>query len=186
MSEEARLIEDAKAGSLTAFEELISSYEKKIYNYCLRMTNSHEDAEDLTQEVFVRVHRNLKKFRGNSRFSTWIYRIAHNLCIDRYRKSKVATVSLFQPKGPDDEREVDFDADNPSPEEEVMRMELKKYLKESISRLKPQYRSVIVLRDIQQHTYEEIAEILRLPLGTVKSHISRARAALREAVRPYM
>lgn len=186
MSDENQLIQEAKAGNLTAFEKLISSYEKKIYNYCLRMTNNREDAEDLTQEVFIRVYNSLKRFRGNSQLSTWIYRIAHNVCIDRYRKAKLTTISLSQPKGPDDEREMDLPANNSSPEEEAMRMELKKHLLKSISELQPKYRSVIVLRDIQDHSYEEIAEILQLPLGTVKSHISRARAALRQAVRPYL
>jgi RNA polymerase sigma-70 factor (ECF subfamily) len=183
---ETRLIEQARAGSLKAFEELVLSYEKKIYNYCLRMTNNREDAEDLTQEVFVRVYKNLNKFKGNSQLSTWIYRIAHNVCIDRYRKSKIAAISLSQPKGPDDERELDVPADDPSPEQQTLRREQQKYLLEAISRLKPKYRTVIVLRDIQQHSYDEIAEILNLPLGTVKSHINRGRAALREAVRSFL
>jgi RNA polymerase sigma-70 factor (ECF subfamily) len=148
MSDENQLIQEAKAGNLTAFEKLISSYEKKIYNYCLRMTNNREDAEDLTQEVFIRVYNSLKRFRGNSQLSTWIYRIAHNVCIDRYRKAKLTTISLSQPKGPDDEREMDLPANNSSPEEEAMRMELKKHLLKSISELQPKYRSVIVLRDI--------------------------------------
>jgi RNA polymerase sigma-70 factor (ECF subfamily) len=186
MSDENQLIQEARRGNLTAFEELISSYERRIYNYCLRMTNNREDAEDLTQEVFVRVYKSLKRFKGNSQLSTWIYRIAHNVCIDRYRKVKLTTVSLSQPKGSDDEREMELPARDFSPEEEAMRMELKKYLLNSISELQPKYRSVIVLRDIQNYSYEEIAEILRLPLGTVKSHISRARAALRQAVRPYL
>ena len=186
MSDENQLVQEAKAGSLTAFEELISSYEKRIYNYCLRMTNSREDAEDLTQEVFVRVYKSLKRFRGKSQLSTWIYRIAHNICIDRYRKTRLVTISLSQPKGEDDEGEIELPAGNPSPEEEAMRLELKKHLLKSISELPPKYRSVIVLRDIQNYSYDEIAEILRLPLGTVKSHISRARAALRKAVSPYL
>ena len=186
MSDEAQLIEEAKAGDLAAFEKLVSAYEKKIYNYCLRMTNSHEDAEDLTQEVFVRVCRGLRYFMGSSKFSTWIYRIAHNVCIDRHRKSKVILLSLNQPKNTDDQRETELPAHNPSPEVEALRSELKKHLLEAISKLKPKYRSAIVLRDIQQYSYEEIAEVLHLPLGTVKSHISRARAALRESVRPYL
>ena len=87
MSGENKMIEEAKNGNFEAFGELISLYEKKIYNYCLRLTNRREDAEDLTQEVFVRVYKALKGFKGNSQFSTWIFRIAHNICIDHYRKS---------------------------------------------------------------------------------------------------
>jgi len=186
MSGEMQLLEQAKAGNLRAFEELVSSYEKKIYNYCLRMTNSREDAEDLTQEVFVRVYKNIKSFKGGSQLSTWIYRIAHNICIDRYRKSKASVVSLNQPKGEDDEREIDLPSGSPSPEEHVIRGEQQKLLLNCISRLKPEYQTVIILRDIQHFSYEEIAGILNLPLGTVKSHINRARAALRDAVRPHL
>ena len=186
MSGEMQLLEQAKAGNLRAFEELVSSYEKKIYNYCLRMTNSREDAEDLTQEVFVRVYKNIKSFKGGSQLSTWIYRIAHNICIDRYRKSKASVVSLNQPKGEDDEREIDLPSGSPSPEEHVIRSEQQKLLLNCISRLKPEYQTVIILRDIQHFSYEEIAGILNLPLGTVKSHINRARAALRDAVRPHL
>jgi len=186
MSGEMQLLEQAKAGNLRAFEELVSSYEKKIYNYCLRMTNSREDAEDLTQEVFVRVYKNIKSFKGGSQLSTWIYRIAHNICIDRYRKSKASVVSLNQPKGEDDEREIDLPSGSPSPEEHVIRSEQQKLLLKCISRLKPEYQTVIILRDIQHFSYEEIAGILNLPLGTVKSHINRARAALRDAVRPHL
>ena len=94
MSGESQLLEEARAGSLPAFDELVSAYEKKIYNYCLRMTNSREDAEDLTQEVFIKVYRSLKNFKGNSQLSTWIYRIAHNICIDNYRRNKATVVPL--------------------------------------------------------------------------------------------
>ncbi len=108
MSGENELVEEAKMGNFEAFGDLISPYEKKIYNYCLRMTKRREDAEDLTQEVFVRVYKGLKGFKGNSQFSTWIFRIAHNICIDHYRKSKFTTVSLNQPKSEEDQREMDL------------------------------------------------------------------------------
>ncbi|MDD2503201.1 MAG: sigma-70 family RNA polymerase sigma factor [Clostridia bacterium] len=186
MSGESLLIEEAKAGSFDAFAELIFLYEKKIYNYCLRMTNCREDAEDLTQEVFVRVYKNLKGFQGNSRLSTWIFRIAHNICIDHFRKSKFTMVSLNQPKNYEDQREMELPSEDPTPEQEALRKEQQEFLLKSIENLRPEYKTVIILRDIQHHSYEEIAEILDVPLGTVKSHISRARTALRTAVRPLL
>ncbi len=186
MSGESLLIEEAKAGSFDAFAELIFLYEKKIYNYCLRMTNCREDAEDLTQEVFVRVYKNLKGFQGNSRLSTWIFRIAHNICIDHFRKSKFTMVSLNQPKNHEDQREMELPSEDPTPEQEALRKEQQEFLLKSIEKLRPEYKTVIILRDIQHHSYEEIAEILDIPLGTVKSHISRARTALRTAVRPLL
>jgi RNA polymerase sigma-70 factor (ECF subfamily) len=185
-NEEIQLIEEAKKGDLAAFEKLILSYEKMIYNYCLRMTNSREDAEDLTQEVFIRLYKSLKRFRGRSKFSTYVYRIAHNICIDHYRKSKVGIIFLSQPKNSEDDREMDLPAAEPSPEETALQKEQQELLLQCIAQLKPNYRTIIVLREIQERSYEEIAEILNMPLGTVKSHLSRARTALREAVRPLL
>ena len=186
MTGENELVEEAKMGNFEAFGDLISLYEKKIYNYCLRMTDRREDAEDLTQEVFVRVYKALKGFKGNSQFSTWIFRIAHNICIDHYRKSKLTTFSLNQPRNEEDQREMDLPSEDPTPEEEALRKEQQEFLLKCIEELRPEYKTVIILRDIQHHSYEEIAEILDVPLGTVKSHISRARSALRETVRPLL
>jgi RNA polymerase sigma-70 factor (ECF subfamily) len=148
------------------------------------MTNSREDAEDLTQEIFVRVYKSLKGFKGNSQFSTWVFRIAHNICIDHYRKAKLTTVSLNRPKNEEDKREMDLPSEDPTPEEEALRKEQQEFLLKCIEELRPEYKAVIILRDVQHHSYEEIAKILNVPLGTVKSHISRARAELREAIRP--
>lgn len=186
MCEETKLIVEAENGSFESFEELMLIYEKKIYNYCLRMTNCREDAEDLTQEVFVRVYKHLKGFHGNSSFSTWIFRIAHNICIDYFRSAKAETISISQPKSPEDQRKIELPSNDPSPEEEVLRKEQQKFLLKCISELRPEYRSAIILRDIQHHRYEEIADILDIPLGTVKSYISRARMNLRDAARPLL
>ena len=186
MSGETRLLEMARAGSLPAFEELVSAYEKKIYNYCLRMTNSKEDAEDLTQEVFIKVYKSMKSFKGNCRLSTWVYRIAHNICIDRHRKINATRIPPTQAIDRENGQEMELASADPSPEEKVVTKEQQAFLVECINGLKPEYRSVIILRDIQHYSYEEIAGILDMPLGTVKSHISRARTALREAVSPLL
>lgn len=182
MSKEAELLKSAKAGSLPAFEELVLCYEKKIYNYCHRMTNNSHDAEDLTQEVFIRVYRSLRSFKGSSQFTTWVYRIAHNICIDRYRRARIPFVSLSSGGFEDDERDMDLPSCDPSPEDKVISMEEQQMILKCITKLKPKYRSVIVLRDIQHFSYEEIADILNLPMGTVKSQISRARTTLRETI----
>lgn len=181
MDKESRLIKKAKSGNLEAFEQLILQYEKRIYNYCYRMTNSQEDAEDLAQEIFIKVYKNLKSFKGNSKFSTWIYRIAYNTCIDKYRKKEVATVSLTL-NSDEEEKEIDLPSNDPLPEERIVSREEYDVVCECISELKPEYKNAVILRDIQNYTYDEIAEILNIPLGTVKSHISRGRAALRDAL----
>lgn len=180
MDKESQLIKRARNGDISAFEELIAEYEKKIYNYCFRMTNNREDAEDLAQEVFIKVYRGLKSFKGDSQFSTWIYRIAYNTCVDKFRRKKVRVLSMTPAN--EEEKELDLPDGEPLPEEKVLQAEKKKLIQECIESLKPEYKTVIILRDIQDHTYESIADILGIPLGTVKSHISRARAALREAL----
>lgn len=181
MNGEDRLLVKAKAGDLSALEALIVQYEKKVFNYCYRMTGSREDAEDLTQEVFLKVYRSLSTFQGNSQFSTWLYRIAHNICIDKYRRQKAVVVPLtFTENGEERDRPLPDNA--PTPEEQVLSLEQQAQIQKCMEGLRPEYRAVIVLRDIQHHSYEEIAEIMKLPQGTVKSYISRGRAALRAAL----
>ena len=183
MNQEALLIEKARDGDISAFEKLISLYEKKIYNYCYRMTNNREDAEDLTQDVFIKVYRNLKNFKGNSKFSTWIYRIAYNACVDKHRKKKKIQFFSLDSGNHDNTGNTQLVSNNPLPEDEIIQKERYKKIQECIANLKPKYKTVIILRDIQNYSYEEIAEILQMPLGTVKSHISRARAALSDALK---
>lgn len=174
MEAEAVLIEQACSGDIKAFNEIVSSYGGRIYSYCLRMTNNKEDAEDLTQEVFIKVYKSISRFNNKCKFSTWVYRIAYNTCIDRYRKKKFKTVGLSEVAQPSD------DADKFNPELNALQSEKARLIKECLANMKVQYRNIIILRDIQDHSYEEIASILKLPLGTVKSQISRARRALKK------
>lgn len=178
MNIESQLVEKFLDGDLEAFEELVLLFDKKIYNYCYRMTNNSDDAEDLAQEVFIKVYRNLKAFRKDSKFSTWIYRIAYNTCIDNHRKKRFKLLPLN--RGGDDERDMDIPSPTPLPEDQVISDEQYSIIKECIARLKPEYKSAIILRDIQNYSYREIADILNIPMGTVKSNISRARALLRD------
>ncbi|HZJ58046.1 MAG TPA: sigma-70 family RNA polymerase sigma factor [Clostridia bacterium] len=181
MNIESQLIERSVSGDTDAFGELVLLYDKRIYNYCFRMTNNADDAEDLAQEVFIKVYRNLGSFKGNCKFSTWIYRIAHNTCIDNHRKKRFRLLSLSL-QG-DEKGEMDIPDKGPSPEEQIVSREQYGLMKECIARLKPEYKSVIILRDIQNYTYQEISDILEIPLGTVKSNISRARALLRDTLK---
>ncbi|NLJ41957.1 MAG: sigma-70 family RNA polymerase sigma factor [Clostridiales bacterium] len=182
MDIESQLIERSLDGDSVAFEELVMLFDRKIYNYCYRMTNNPDDAEDLAQEVFIKVYRNLKSFRRDSKFSTWIYRIAHNICIDNHRKKRFRLLSINRE---DDQQELEMPSTDPLPEDQIISSEGYDMVLECIAALKPEYKSVIILRDIQNYSYEEIADILNKPMGTVKSNISRARACLRDSIRSH-
>lgn len=181
MRDETQLIEKASKGDISAFEELISIHQKMVYNYCYRMSGDLHDAEDLTQEVFLKAYRGLANFKGKSKFSTWIYRIAYNTCIDRHRKKKSADTNMVFIDDEDEYRQLV--SDNHIPEDELLIKEKQEIVQKCIESLRPEYRSVIILRDIQNYTYAEIAAMLDMPLGTVKSYISRGRSALRESLR---
>lgn len=181
MRDETQLIKLAKRGDISAFEELISTHEKMVFNYCYRMCGNLHDAEDLAQEIFLKAYRGLGRFQGNSQFSTWIYKIAYNTCIDAHRKKKPIHENMLYPDDDQEYREIVSDAG--MPEDELLLKEKKEMVQTCIDVLRPEYRSVIVLRDIQDHSYKEIAKILEIPLGTVKSYISRGRLALRECLK---
>lgn len=182
MSEEAMLVEEALAGKVPAFEKLVSLYGKRIYNYCYRMTGNKEDAEDIAQEVFIKAYRSLNGFRHNSQFSTWLYRIAYNACIDHHRKKKAVTVPIVRSDGDNDNQVKDIVSDGLSLEGEVLMHERKNAVHSAIEKLRPEYRTVVLLREIDGLSYDEIAGVLNIPLGTVKSYISRAREELRSTL----
>lgn len=170
---EKTLIAKAAKGDTRAFERLIIPYEKKVYRIAWHVFRHDEDASDAAQEVFVKLYRNLGKFRFDSAFSTWLYRLAMNTCIDEYRKRKrhmEHTVKLDYP----------LSADGETPEETVIRKERIQAVRLAISQLGDDHKRIIILRDIQGLSYDEVAEILGISLGTVKSRLSRARQALKE------
>lgn len=174
------LIERYKLGDMVAFDLLMNKYEKKIYNYCYRMLNSFEEAKDLTQEIFVKVFRNIDKFRGEASFYTWLYRIAHNLVIDfirkRSRENVVNQDQIIYENGPVTKDFVDM---NLNPEMLAVDKERKELIVYAINKLLPEYKEVIVLRDIQGLSVEEAAKTLKCAQGTVKSRLHRARFALK-------
>jgi len=179
MSEEAMLVDEALTGNVPAFEKLVSMYGKRIYNYCYRMTGNKEDAEDIAQDVFVKSYRSLGGFRRNSQFSTWLYRIAYNACIDFHRKKKFVTVHALEHDEDNRQLVTEIASDGLSLEEEVLMNERKNAVHQAIAKLRPEYRTVVLLRDIDGLSYDEISGVLNIPLGTVKSYISRAREELR-------
>lgn len=180
---EKLLLKRCKKGDLRAYDILMQKYEKKVYNLCYRMVNNAEDAADLAQEVFLKAYRALTDFRGQSGFSTWLYRIAVNACRDelRKRRKKPPVLSLDKPLETE-EGELHFEAADtaPGPLETALRGELQREIQGLLSKLPRNYRTVIILRDLQGLSYEEIASVLEINLGTLKSRLNRARSLLRD------
>ena len=182
LNSEEELINAILKGNLKAYEALISQYEKKIYALCLQLLKDPEEAYDAAQEVCIKIWKQLGTFKGQAKLSTWIYRMATNQCLDILRKNKRKgqEFSLFLDEETGEEEELtDQTAIWHDVSSHIEQKELGEVLKQGIGELKEDYQAVIVLRDIEQFSYEEIASILEISLGTVKSRLSRARAALR-------
>ena len=182
------LIEATKQGDETAFAEIVSRYRNPITNYLYRLLNDYEEAVDLAQETFVRVYFAAERYHTGYAFSTYLYRIATNLAISEMRRRKrrklLSLTGLFQPEH---ESETAFDPadENPLPDENLLEDEQKQVIARAIAAMPEKYRLPIVLRDIEGKSYEEVAEILNLGLGTTKSRISRARGLLKEKLKHY-
>jgi RNA polymerase sigma-70 factor (ECF subfamily) len=189
------LIARCQKADLAAFNEIVARYKQKIYNYLLRMTGSREDAEDLTQEVFVRMYTNIAAFRAEASLSTWLFRIAGNLAVDAFRRGKKerglvqTSLDAPAPSSVDDEGQA-ASRDVPDWSREPLhvfgRKELGAQIQAALENLPPKLRSAIVLHDVEGLPYEEIATIEKVPLGTIKSRIFNGRVALREQLRPYL
>ncbi len=178
-SDEPDLIARSQQGDLDAFNLLVERYQRPLYNLCLRMLASRQSAEDATQEALLSAYRSLQRFRAGG-FRAWLFRIAVNACHDeqRRRRSRPA-LSLDVPQG-EDQLAIDVPDPGPSPEDQLHQHELGRALRDALSRLPDDQRLAIVLCDVQGLDYAEIAETMRVSLGTVKSRISRARARLRD------
>ena len=181
---ERDLIRKAKQGDMHAFEELILKHEKIVYNVALRMMNHGEDAKDISQEVFLKAYRSLSNFDERSAFSTWLYRITHNTCIDEMRKRKGKQSYSLEEELENEEgsmqRQIADEGD--TPEESLLREEQKSEILQALDNLSAEHKAAIILRDVKGLSYEEIAEILELSLGTVKSRISRGRNQLKKEI----
>lgn len=177
--EEQAVVRRVLNGDVNAFEALVTAYEKNVYNLALRMTGNPEDAADMTQEAFVKAYRSLESFRGDSKFSVWLYRIVSNVCLDFLRRrSRQGTVSLSAEGDDGEDVQLDLPDEGQSPEALLERRMTREAVRRGLEALPPDARQILLLREIQGLRYEEIAEALDLEVGTVKSRIFRARKRL--------
>jgi RNA polymerase sigma-70 factor (ECF subfamily) len=185
---ESRLIERLLARDERAFNELVRAYERRVHTLVLRMLGNVAEAEDVAQEVFVQVFKAIGTFRGDSKLSTWIYRIAINLCKNRVKYLKVRHAAQQDELGDAEEKGALGGTARANvgamdrPDEIVSGKQVEQIVQRAIVELEPTFRECLVLRDVEELSYEQIEEITGLPIGTVKSRIHRARAQLREAV----
>jgi RNA polymerase sigma-70 factor (ECF subfamily) len=178
-----QLVRKSQQDDERAFGELVSRYESKVYSLALKMVRNPEDAEDVLQDTFLRAYRGIKSFKGNSTFSTWIYRITANSALMRLRKRQLPTVSIDDA----DEREAPINIADwaPGPVEQMLNQETQAAMTEAIEALPPEFRQVFVLRDIEELSNAEVAEILDLSVAAVKSRLHRARLKVRNRLATY-
>jgi RNA polymerase sigma-70 factor (ECF subfamily) len=188
LENETELVEQSRKGNGEAFSTLVNQYDRNIYRLAMNITGNREDAEDVLQEAFLKAYTNLDRFQGNSRFYTWLVRIAVNEALMKLRKRRSdRSVSLDEPITTNDNqvmpREIeDWDDD---PEKRYAKTELQGILNEAIESLEPQFRMVVVLRDVEQLSTEETAKLLELSVPAVKSRLLRGRLKLRERLNKY-
>ena len=186
MNDEQQLVERARNGEMGAFRELVERYKKKIYYLSLDLTGNHHDAEDLSQEVFIKAYRSLKKFRGDAKFNSWLYRITVNTCISQKRKKSVSAMTLQE----------DFDSENTSqqfsqkesmhnPEHSAEAGLMQQHIDNALQQLTPRERSIFVLRHYNDLPLKEIAHILKITEGTVKSMLFRGIQKLQKELSFY-
>ena len=177
--QEAAIVRKVLGGDANAFETLVLEYEKNVYNIALRMTGNSEDAADMTQEAFIKAFNSLQSFRGDSKFSVWLYRIVSNVCLDFLRsKNRRPTVSLSVEDDDGEDAQLDVADESQSPELLLDRKLTRDSVRRGLDSLPPDYRQILLLREIQGLSYDEIAQALSLEVGTVKSRIFIARKRL--------
>lgn len=172
------LVLQAIEGDQKAYAELLGRYRDAIYFMLLKMVNNSSDAEDLTIEAFGKAFKNISQYTPNYAFSTWLFKIATNNCIDFIRKKKLNNISLDQAGVHEDSAPMTIPTDTPDPEEHLISQQKVILLRSIVSKLKPRYRKLIELRYFHEYSYEEISEELELPIGTVKAQLFRARELL--------
>jgi len=183
---DATLVEKAQAGDRAALCELLVRYERKAYNIAFRLMGNHADAADAAQEALVRVYTRLHNFRGDSAFSTWLFRVVTNTCLDELRRRGRIRWASLDDKLPGEEgdlpRQILADEEMISPVDFAERREVQAAVQRAIARLPEDYRVVVVLRDLQDYSYQEIADMLNTSVGTIKSRLHRARLALKAVI----
>lgn len=176
---DAELIVKSIAGREESFEELVTRYQRPIVSYVYRMLNDYDSALDVTQEVFIKVYKSLDRYSSEYKFSTWLYRIAHNAAIDHIRRNSKKLQSL-ETEGQEGTYELQLESPRPTPEQERENSEWRSEIESVVKCLPTVYRELIILRHSKDLSYDEIAEITELPLGTVKNRLFRAREMMRE------
>nr|WP_240979011.1 sigma-70 family RNA polymerase sigma factor [Longimicrobium terrae] len=181
------MVTRAQQGSEKAYRELLGRYERPVFSIIYRMIRDREQAEDLAQETFVRVFNHIDRYDPKYKFSSWIFKIATNLTIDHIRRKELNTVSIDGSRNATTAEQIEATAitiisPDENPEELLEAKELGEEIEEAIGRLRPEYRAAILLRHVEGREYQEIAEIMALPLGTVKTYIHRGRNELRETL----
>lgn len=182
--DDIHLITRAKTGDEIAFRSLLGKYERAVYSICLRMVRNRDEAADLAQESFIKVFSMLDRYNPSYAFSSWLFKITSNLCIDHLRKRRIETFAMDEPiDGEKGEIQRQYEAPDPDPEQEYIRREKMERLDEAIENLPPHYRIMLILRHQENLSYEEIADSLDIPLGTVKARIHRAREMLKTSLK---
>jgi RNA polymerase sigma-70 factor (ECF subfamily) len=184
--DESQLVAAAKSGDAAAFEELVNRYERKIFRLTMNITRNHEDAEDAMQDAFMKAYAHLGKFKEDSRFYTWLVRIAANEALMRLRKRRPNQFSLDEPiEGDDDIMPRELEDWGPSPEQRYAQAEMHDILNQVIDQLEPEYRVAFVLRDMEELSTEETAAAMGISVAAVKSRLLRARLKLRQKLNRY-
>jgi len=176
-------IERFQNGDTSAFGDIVLKYQDKIYNLCRHMLRNADDAEDAAQDVFLKAYQALPKFQPEASLYTWLYRIAINTCLD-YKKKPIFE-SLFGDSGEGERLIHDRASDAPSPEKLYQSKQIDQVLQEGLEKLSPKLRAIIILKEIEELSYEEIADTLEISMGTVKSRIARAREELRKIMQKF-
>lgn len=181
---EKDLLQECKKGNRDAFNILVQTYQNKVFNMAYSMLSNYDDANDAAQEVFLKVYRNINKFEGKSSLSTWVYRICVNVCNDMLRKRtrSVPVISLFSAgkNDTDEEKPLEIKDDTPTPEEKMEMTETQLEVRRALDELSNEFKTVITLYDLEGLSYDEISEVLKCPVGTIKSRLNRARKALKK------
>jgi len=183
---DAEVVEEVLAGSQERFGDLVERYQGRLVNTLFRMLRSYEEAHDLAQDVFVKVYQALDRYDPRYKFSTWLFRVAQNAAIDQIRKRRLQVVSMDRPSDEEDDRAWEFPSDDPSPYSDLRNQERGVAIQRAIEDLPWEYRELIVLRHFGELSYDEIAQLKEMPLGTVKNKLFRARQQLKKSLEDYL
>ena len=179
------LVERLKAGETEAFRELVEGYKRQAYSVAYDLMGTHEDAEDISQEAFIKVYQSIRSFRGEARFSTWLYRIVVNLCISEKRKKSSKDMEYYGDTIPEEAHHSQDIDPSEHPEKALQSHRIQEHIREALDKLPSQQKTVFVLRFYQDLSLKEIGRIMKLSEGTVKSHLFRTLRKLREYLKFY-